>query len=399
MMLRKKITLKKMNKYALYIYICTLFVFVYDVELVRISELAFILFVSTTVIKIFKTKIIKINKIFIPIILLLVFSTLSIIWSVDKGMATTRLITLYQLIILFFFVYQSVDDEDDVKHALNSIIIGGLGMSLYSMYYYGFENILIALIDGLRLGGDITQENTFGYYSAITSVLLINFYSYTKLKIYLVLFALPMMFVFTSGSRRSVLLAFVGFFSSLFFAQIKNNKRIKMYIKMLVLILGAILSIYFISQIEFFERFTSFISFIQGEASGDNSLMTRESLITSGFELFKERPVLGFGLHQFRVVHGLKYGEFMSAHNGYVNILVELGIIGFILYYIIYIKVLFKLIHLIKHQVTIVNSSLIILLILQLVSDIATITFWDKLTYILFGLCFSYLNHNERSNI
>jgi O-antigen ligase len=56
-------------------------------------------------------------------------------------------------------------------------------------------------------------------------------------------------------------------------------------------------------------------------------------------KLFAEKPILGHGFYSIVDIMDKRFGEPQVAHNQFLNYLVELGIIGFILYTMIFIKV------------------------------------------------------------
>ena len=87
---------------------------------------------------------------------------------------------MFQLLILTFLVYNSIDDELDIDLCIKSIAIGGFGMCLYALFFYGINHIINAIKYGFRLGGEINQANFFGYYAALTFILFIYYAIFNK---------------------------------------------------------------------------------------------------------------------------------------------------------------------------------------------------------------------------
>lgn len=82
-------------------------------------------------------------------------------------------------------------------------------------------------------------------------------------------------------------------------------------------------------------RIESMISGFMGETT-DASTSTRLGLIDLGIAWFTENPIWGYGLSGFKVLNN--YGYY--AHNNFIEMLVDGGIIGFILYYSLYLLVI-----------------------------------------------------------
>lgn len=76
--------------------------------------------------------------------------------------------------------------------------------------------------------------------------------------------------------------------------------------------------------------YSRFVRFFEGR---DTSAATRLDMIGEGWRLWLEAPILGHGIDQFRVL-----SQFATySHNNYIEMLATLGIVGFILYYSVYL--------------------------------------------------------------
>ena len=79
-------------------------------------------------------------------------------------------------------------------------------------------------------------------------------------------------------------------------------------------------------------------------------------------------------------------------HNNYLEQLVNLGIVGFLLYYGLYVVLLKSLRPGIKHD-SFCAKTVMILLLSQLISDIAVTSYNLKFTYILFAIAISTIEN------
>ncbi len=70
----------------------------------------------------------------------------------------------------------------------------------------------------------------------------------------------------------------------------------------------------------------------------DSSFRTREEMIRQGIQLWKQSPLFGNGLDAFQ---GLS-GQGTYAHNNYVELLCDIGLVGVLLFYALYAQVLIR---------------------------------------------------------
>ena len=64
-------------------------------------------------------------------------------------------------------------------------------------------------------------------------------------------------------------------------------------------------------------------------------------MIEIGLQKWQESPLWGYGFDSFKYFNESVTGHFYYSHNNFVEMLYNLGIIGFIAYYSYYIKLLF----------------------------------------------------------
>ncbi len=387
----QKISFQRISSLALCLYIMTLFVFVHDPRYVLISEGIFLLFAIATVFHVVKMKSIKKSTLYINVALLFLLSVSSILWANDQSLAVSSVKTIFQLYLLFLLVFLSVNTKEDIAMCMKSFFIGGMLMSVYSLVHYGAEKLINALRYGDRLGGDINQENIFGYLSALTAILAIYYALSLRQKRYLLFSMLPLLFVIASGSRRSIFIFLFGILALVLLYSLRSKSKLMVFIKLLLAIgiIGFLLEqvIYF----DVFSRLEPLVKFYGFEGKESNSLNVRYKMIVFGWELFQEHPLVGVGVNQYRSWFNEAYGNYRPAHNGYIQTLADLGLVGFFLYYGMFFITLVKLWAWIKGSIIKLGMEaiLFVMISLHLLSDIATNSFYDKITYILLGLAYA----------
>ncbi len=78
----------------------------------------------------------------------------------------------------------------------------------------------------------------------------------------------------------------------------------------------------------------------------DTSTLAREWFIEQAKELFRNYPILGYGGNNFQTyLKSINYWHITSSHNGIYELLSTLGIVGFISYFLILLKLEFELIN------------------------------------------------------
>ena len=82
----------------------------------------------------------------------------------------------------------------------------------------------------------------------------------------------------------------------------------------------------------------NFFFLLSGDTDVDNSLLSRSNFIEIGLSIFKEHPLLGVGIDNARLFN---YRN-VYMHNNFVEMLADGGIIGFCIYYSMYVYLFVK---------------------------------------------------------
>ncbi len=382
----KELNFKNLSIVFAGLYITTIFYFNYHENLNIISQIMFILMFAVSLIHIFASdKKIYLNKFYLYIILLILISSISLIWSLDYNFALSTNITFIQLLLLMIIMYNVMDDISDVRTLLQFIFVSGFLMSIYTIVYYGMETILDSLNSGIRLGGEINQENSLGFYANITIIIGLYFLIAENKKRYILYLILPLLLVFVSGSRKAILSLFLILPLSIL---LHSKNKISFKLVLSILIFYALLYFVFISDYSntLFGRTNILLRGIFFGEKLDNSSETRFHMIEFGWSLFKEKPLLGYGPNQYNIYYLKEFGVIATSHNNYIQVLVSYGIIGFLVYYSLFIYIFIKLIIFRKDKLSLM---LLILILYLLIHDFGAETFKSKLKYIILTIaCF-----------
>lgn len=160
--------------------------------------------------------------------------------------------------------------------------------------------------------------------------------------------------------------------------------------------------------------------FIKGEGTGgdltfDKSWLTRRLMISKGFEIIQDYPLFGVGIghytdyqaelkelnnSEFARLGGAVYDEYYynkkSAHNSYIHLLSEMGIVGFMILLLILVPIL---IHSIRklYLLTITKDDLILVSLIGICIHFYTITSLPStVTWFVIGITYAQIYKSNK---
>lgn len=373
------------------LYLISIILFSYSASLKIYSEIIFVLLAAAVgFIILLKGKIPR-SRLYIFMILFIFWSALSTFWAVDASSHLARFNTLVKLAFVSIIYYVIYSEEGALDKFIAAFTIAGYSMCFYALYIYGGWNSFIAVMSVERIGTEINQTNVFGYYAALT--VCFSFYlAFYKGKAYFyILMLLPLIMSLGSGSKRA---AIIILFGVALMAYLKN--RNKKFGKTIIYVSAIALCFYGVMQIPLFsvvnERMESLINLFMGRGYVDTATINRQGFIEFGWNLFLEKPFWGYGLNYFTHIRDT------YSHNNYIEMLVNGGIIGLLLYYVLLLNPFTRLL-----KTTLKFDSLstlfFVLLCIGFFNDIGVVSYYDKLQYVIIGVCFACADSNDRSTL
>ena len=312
----------------------------------------------------------------------------SILWATDTSRVTLILTSMVVHLVLLIFLQSKIKSIEDIHHLMMIIVAACLVNAAYLVFanwdsYLNMNTDDISTANRLGAEGD-WNANEIGMMMSFSVVVLIEYLHGAKgyLKKILVFVAIAFLVVVAliTGSRKAVIIILLG--SSIYLLLTSQGKKIRTALLALLIFIGMY---YVIMEVEFFYaivgwRIEAFIQGVFGTGDMDSSGELRERLIEIAWDSFKEKPILGVGLDCFRLVSGDILGRYYYAHNNYLELLADIGIIGFISYYSGYL-------YLIKHiwkgaKQDRTRNLLLALMGCVLISEYACVTY----STFLFGL-------------
>ena len=135
-----------------------------------------------------------------------------------------------------------------------------------------------------------------------------------------------------------------------------------------------------------------FFALLTGVGEVDSSAQLRDEYIIDAIRAWREKPLLGHGLNCYRTVNKVKLG--MYAHNNYVELLADLGIVGTAIYYSAYAYCLTRLLK-VKQKSSMIWLFLVFGCIF-LVMDYGHVSYNSFLNEILLMLMYSIISIRKK---
>lgn len=329
-------------------------------------------------------------------------------WAWYPGLVMTQVVSLAAGVIMCFIMVNYFMKTKSVGTILNVIAVSGIALGVYVIITYGglssfYEQATTHTghIESARLGGEIGNENAIGMAAAYSVIVLLYFAFYKKKRFCYLLSVIPFIVMAASGSRKALLITIIGFILLIYLKQNKEQGIVKV-VKLFwwALIAGVILSVVLNLEImgtvkERMESLSNLFSDTSGKVDG--SALSRKRMIEIGFEQFKETPLFGIGLGNSFALNLFRIGKYTYLHSDIIEMAVNSGLVGLVLYYGVLITLLNKHIKLMKkYDDTDIVVSFIILFIFLLM-NVANVSYYGGITtYVYMTLWISVVEIYER---
>jgi len=321
-----------------------------------------------------------------------IFVAISLLWSQTpenggywRAFRTVPLLTIMTILLCNYF-----RSNEQTKVLVWAIFVMGFALSFALIYYCGgIKNTLSLLKNGLRLGGQVENENYLGMSIASSAVVAFYFVIHEKKYLSILAFLFLSVMAFATGSRTGLLGLVVGVILCVLFlldfSKGKGKRNAIIIILALVAILLFFVLLFTVPAFNSIKARTLNMakSLIGKEEVGDGSTNARLGMFRLGWEAFKEHPFGGVGAGSSCLISD--YGDL---HNNYIEVLASFGIIGFILYFIPYVISLIQLIPLAKKR----NKLCFIAIIINIcwfADQLGMVTYETKDSYFYLALLVS----------
>ncbi len=259
------------------------------------------------------------------------------IFSMDRNVSVTiysdRVI---KFALVSFFIYSATRTPEDLRIIIGFILLAWLkiGQEGFVGWYTG--NLVWENQGILRLHGSTAMyghPNSFSGFAVGCLPFCIFLFGALKSNLLragiITIFLCSLIIIVTTGSRTGYLAVVIG---AIYFFMKLNTGKFKIII--LLLLTGA-LTINLVPQ-QYKERFTSIFT---GQEKEGSSSEKRREIISDAVDVYIKYP-LGIGVQAFPKVRNDLFGRHQNTHNLYLEILTNLGPIGFIVFFVFVFKLI-----------------------------------------------------------
>ena len=394
MLIAGKNMLDKLSDIAFIIYLIILYLFEFDTAYVFLTYIAFILYAGIVCYKTIVRRRWDFGIYMAFPALFVLFCTVSVLWADKPIDATVKVNTLWQVFLLFLLVYHDFKYREDSDFMFKCMFIAGLILTAYTLVLEGFSGIIQQMEEGERLNSETTNINTIGINLSLTAIIGL-YYIIFKRKFWIIpLIIIPFIVSVATASKKVILMYVIAI---MMFAYIKGGSGF--FIKLSKIAIVAIILFIIIRQfsdIPLFntitERFESmFAIFGDNQTQVDASTRNRNIFMQNAWEIFKRNPIVGCGIGNFGYNNALLFrGGYTYAHNNYLELLADVGIIGTFFYYGMYGQIIFGLIKGVKEK-NLPQIMMFIVLAVQILMEVAMVTYYTKTTWVYFGVGYAML--------
>ena len=276
-----------------------------------------------------------------------VFCAFSFFWSVSRSNTASALLSMLYVVVcnLILAFILSKSEGDYVYSMMKSSIFGAIAHGLSIFVKNGFDVYFSS-----RGGAIVENANTLTFvccFSFIFCFVLLVSNKVERKNLYYFFAFILFIFAFLTTSKKFVL--YLGVFFFVYFISSSKNKE-KLVNRLLISLAVMIVAYFLFMKIPFLyrllgSRFEAMLSGVMG-LSTDASTSFRLAMIQRGYGWFLFKPVFGYGLDCFKYLLGTNYTTWAGtagvySHNNYIELMVNLGLVGLILYYSLYAKLIY----------------------------------------------------------
>lgn len=287
---------------------------------------------------------------FVYTVLLLVYVVIVALESSDAAAGMSRMIIFQMIVCLCMYIY-SISSPKGVNNIICLVSLSVIALCIMILVDKElFETIKAASEENVYYSLGENNRNIIGVILGMGAIFMIHL-GMTKHKIWFVPMILASVLGMITGSRKSVLAVLLGTLLYVFlygrFVQKKDSKR-RNGIFIVIIVMVVLTYACFNNDILYniignrlegaWETFT-------GSGDGEASAILRSNMIAVAWDMFRQKPLLGWGIEGFAV--NSFFGVY--SHNNYMETLVSFGLVGFVFMYLLKAKLIINNIKMMKN--------------------------------------------------
>ena len=311
---------------------------------------------------------------------------ISIPLAIVRSNSLNTMKTLVVLMIILFVMDEDIITKSDLEKYMKMYMIAAAIMMLYLVLFFDLNNFQLAQ-RGMATTG-MWNGNDVGLKCAVFLIFFLYFFdSYRRISMRFLLLGgavLALVLLYFTASRKALLIAVFGI--ALYYYFKHPNKRFR---NLLIILFGLYMLFQLVMNVpELYEvigwRIEGMLSLVTGQGVADSSSLLRAQYIKVGLDAFKESPIIGYGIDNYRYINLRGTGHLTYSHNNFIDLLVGVGSIGFLVYYLYYVKLTFDFLRCyFKRNTSILLNTTAICFLSFFVMHIAVVSYYDILQSIL----------------
>lgn len=320
------------------------------------------------------------------IVALMVWTGMSLCWCDDSDAVIGDIKKQILFLILVFALTHLIHKKSDFQVIFKWFIIAGIVYFVWLMFSYGFQYFISQILAGNRIGDEFLQLNKLAMNCAIIFIISLNLLLYKKKKVYIIPMIMMLFLMLGAESRRAFLVLIIcSVLSYILYIKEETRSR-KKIVKIIIGITIIFITVHLFNNSALFKSLNNRFEEFQNTESQDT---LREKYLEYGYQSFLEHPILGLGSGNSHIITLAAAGKKTYLHNNYMEMLVNLGIVGFLIYYFIYAYLIKSLISTGVDDIE--TKIMLIILVGQLISDFGVTSYSYKFTYLVFGLAYALI--------
>lgn len=318
------------------------------------------------------------------------YAAASGLWSsyINAGMASYFL-RMVVIVAMITSISIYVDKPEDLERIIKLYIFSMLVIVLMEFTTVPFDK----WFEG-SLGSHFSGSNPNGVAFLVFCAELMAFYEFYSRgkKRYILLVAIFLLFVILSSSRKATFASIAG---PILFVLLLTYKK-NYFFNIITIVTVATLIIFFIMTDEnaynaIGRRFASMFDFwFNDDHKSDNSLYMRSYYIELAKKMFAESPLFGKGMGNFaKIIDNVYSLDGVYSHNNFWQILSELGLVGFLIYYSMYFVMIVRLAKGAFINKSRINMLFLTFMILLVVLETGLVTYHSKMPHVVIAIAYA----------
>lgn len=327
--------------------------------------------------------------------LFILYVAVTSLWAIKPSDATGKAITLAQILLCAAMLFIHYDRKDNMRSLISAIMWSGYVVTLYAITFYGMDSMLKSAQD-IRLENEFANVNAIAMAAALSCMLQWRDLT-EKRNIWSAVMMIPAVILITATqSRKAFILLAAGILGIYIMRMARQKGMSKKIIKLVTYVVVGYVAVVLILQLPIFEgsmeRMRGLLAFWSDNGEADHSTILRNDMTTLGIESWKDHPLggIGIGCPHILARDYLKFDAYL--HNNFVEMLCGGGLIGFCLYYAIFIYLFVCLFKYRKADYEAFSVALI-WLGLMLIMNYGMVTYYSKLQW--YYLLFHFINVSQ----